>query len=92
MKRSSSTTLDKNSLKKKTKREMVDIFYKACREGNAERVEQLLTTGSVDVAEHNTSLHEAATHGHVDVVSVLIQNDADVNARIPQRRYSASRR
>ena len=49
-------------------------------------------TGNVNAKEeieNETALHEAAANGHDSVAQVLIQNDADVNAKQSVRSENA---
>eukprot|EP00041_Stephanoeca_diplocostata_P031984 m.1011495 g.1011495 ORF g.1011495 m.1011495 type:complete len:1003 (+) comp24062_c0_seq17:385-3393(+) len=67
-----------------------DIFA-AARVGDSDRVQYLLNSDSVDVLgfsddEENTPIHLAAACGHVDVVALLTEFSACVNAKNRQGR------
>lgn len=57
----------------------------SCDKGNYEQAKKLIEEGDYDVNDQdnagNTALHEAALNGHLDVVKLLIENDADVNTQ-----------
>ena len=67
----------------------LEEFFKACAHGDAARADALLDErgdlayAASPHAAHGrwTALHEAARHGHVNVVRVLLARGADPNAR-----------
>ena len=61
------------------------VFLDACREGDLECVKRCLSLRQVNVEARDhefgwSGIHWAAKNGHVDVVKVLIQTGAHVNA------------
>jgi ankyrin repeat protein len=60
------------------------LLVEECRRGNAEKVAELLKQGANPKAESRggiTALHQAASRGHVEVMRLLIDRGADVNAK-----------
>ena len=83
--RESSEKSDDVSSSKQTNVDFEIAFLNACRKRKLDVVRRLLFEKRVDVNEAkndrgDTGLHIAAQYRHVDVVKVLIQNGADVNA------------
>ncbi len=68
---------------------MITDFFKACADGDATRVRAMLAddrslaraTAVGSAYGGWTALHEAAKHGHGEVVSLLLEHGADPNAR-----------
>jgi len=58
-------------------------LLKAAREGDVEKVKDLLARGADPNAIKlgTTPLHIAAGHGHFDIVKILVENGANVNAK-----------
>jgi len=59
-------------------------WFKAALDGDEEALKQGLNSG-VDVnaidAKQNTALHLATKHGHLNIMGLLIEHGADVNAQ-----------
>lgn len=60
-------------------------FFTAIQSGDTGRVRELLTSDPALVrvkdAEGATALHYAAEHGHREIVKLLLERGADINAR-----------
>ena len=83
--RESSDERDEDLKNLRKKREDEETFLIACEGGDLDLVKRWLSLGKVNVeAKDNlrgrSGIHFAAANGHVDVVTVLLKNDADVNA------------
>ena len=83
--RESSNKSDESSNKHQKKEYEVDVFFRACYDGDLDLVKNWLSLGKVNVVEAKDSdgrsgIHFAARNGKVDIVKVLLQNGADVNA------------
>jgi ankyrin repeat protein len=66
-----------------------DAFHKAAARGNIKFVQSCLILGvDVNVTEGNkwTPLHSASRQGHLDIVTLLHENNANLNARDAYRR------
>lgn len=66
------------------------LLQRACKKGNIEDIKSYLKRGA-NANESDfcgfTCLHEAALEGHVDVVEILLQNGADINAQADENGY-----
>lgn len=58
-----------------------DPLYWASMKGSEETVRSLINAGFEVTAWHNVALITAASNGHVNVVSLLLSEGADINAR-----------
>lgn len=73
-------------------------FLNACRNGQKSIVQIFLRKGGIHVnkrdAEGNTALHYASLRGYRDIVTLLLDNDADVTIATtgPKRRYTLLRK
>ena len=85
--------MERENEMKMSKTELETLLLKACEDGKVDKIQDLIKHRDVDVntialrkaaaavnERNQTALHYTALSGHVDVVKVLIQNDADVNA------------
>lgn len=63
--------------------EYTGLLISAAAKGDLDGVKKLLATPSVDVNagdyDKRTALHLASGEGHIDVIKLLIQHNADVN-------------
>jgi len=58
-----------------------DLFIAACKSGNLEVVEYLVSTKSVNIhANDNVALRWASSNDHLEVVQYLVEQGANIHA------------
>jgi ankyrin repeat protein len=67
-----------NSNSQETRDSLVDNFYLACRSSDVDAVKQILPTMKLKEINRihsngNTALHAAASHGHLEIVKLLLK-------------------